>query len=93
MNKLSTERLITCPGSHSSRMVESGVECRMSDLECVHVTTTLLLPCDARRLPWQGELRAQKMREGQRGDRKDGELKASPTLILLYNFISGQPRA
>lgn len=44
VNKPSTEKLTTCPGSCSSGMVEPGAECRQSDLEHGHVPTSLCPP-------------------------------------------------
>ena len=51
----------------------------------------LLLSCDAGRCPWWGVFWTQETREGEPGDTKGGEVKTSPTLIPLYNFILGQP--
>lgn len=79
MSKLSTERLITYPKSHSSRKVEPGVECSVSDPEHVHVAASL--HCfslkrvdshsgDSSEYPWEWD---------NSGDRKGGEVEASPT--------------
>ena len=84
---ISTERLIAFPESHSSRMMPNAV----SDLEHVHITTSLVAFLWCTQTPMAGSVLNTGNERGRSWWHKGGEVKTSPTLIPLYNFILGQP--
>ena len=61
MNKLSTERLITFPESHSSRMIPNAV----SDLEHEHIATSLVAFLGCRQTPTAGSVMNTRNKKGR----------------------------